>query len=136
MLLLNLFSCAVIGTPPSFAEQPSDTVVLVSALQEFNGSLVNLVLRCGVDGDPTPSVTWFRGSTDITAQGITPGDGSIGLNVTEGEEGGASRTGTLYHCRATNTIGLNNVTVTIRSRNASVSHACTLLLVISIYSYL
>ncbi len=100
--------------------------MLVSALQEFNGSMVNLVLRCGVTGNPTPSVTWFRGSVDITAQGIIPGDGSIGLNVTEGEEGGASKTGTLYHCRATNTIGLNSVTVTIRSRNASVSYACKL----------
>ncbi len=103
--------------------------MLVSALQEFNGFMVNLVLRCGVTGNPTPSVTWFRGSTDrestdITALGIISGDGSIGLNVTEG--GGASKTGTLYHCRATNTIGLNNVTVTIRSRNASVSYACKL----------
>ncbi len=85
---------------------------------------MHLILHCGVTGDPAPRVSWFRGNINITRYVNILNNGSIGLNVTEGEEGGAARTGTLYHCRATNTIGaIKKTTVTIRSRDANVSYA-------------
>ena len=116
-----------IGIPPSFTNQPADAVVHETILHKFSNSKVNLILQCGAEGDPSPSITWFRGNKEITSEGIVLQNGSIGLNVTEGGNGGAARTGTLYHCRATNNIGvINAITFTIRSRNANVSYACEL----------
>ena len=100
-----------------------DVVVHNSVTYDVNGTTVNLVLCCYVTGSPTPSVFWFRGDTDITDQGILLSNGTIGLNVTEGADG-ATRSGVAYHCTATNIIGPENATATIRSRDAIVSYAC------------
>ena len=124
--LFILFCCSffvVVGTPPSFVEQPSDTVVHETVSYDINGVPMNLVLHCLVTGSPTPSVSWFRGNANITDQGLLLSNGTIGLNITEGPNG-ASRDGVAYHCTATNIIGPENATATIRSRDANVSYAC------------
>ena len=104
-------------------EQPSDTVVHETVSYDINGVPMNLVLHCLVTGSPTPSVSWFRGDTTITDQGLLLSNGTIGLNTTEGTSG-ATRDGVAYHCTATNIIGPENATATIRSRDANVSYAC------------
>ena len=117
------FFFLVVGTPPSFVEQPSDTVVHETVSYDINDTPMNLVLHCLVTGSPTPSVSWFRGDTNITDQGLLLSNGTIGLNITEGTNG-ATKDGVAYHCTATNIIGPENATATIRSRDANVSLSC------------
>ena len=104
-------------------EQPSDTVVHESVSYDINDTPMNLVLHCLVTGSPTPSVSWFRGDTNITDQGLLLSNGTIGLNITEGTNG-ATKDGVAYHCTATNIVGPENATATIRSRDANVSYSC------------
>ncbi len=65
--------------------------------------MANLVLPCGVTGDPTPTVTWYRGDTVLPSQSVTS-DGFLVMNVTEGVD--ASRSGVLYHCEALEAMAL------------------------------
>ena len=106
-------------------EQPSDTVVHEAVSYDINNTTVNLVLHCQVTGSPTPRVSWFRGDTDITEQGILLSNGTIGMNVTEGSNG-ATRGGVAYHCTASFFISHENATIAlnISSRDANVSYAC------------
>ena len=89
--------------------------------------MANLVLICRVSGDPTPTITWYRENVALTGEGIQTSNGTLTLNLMEND--GASRVGVLYHCRATNTLGPEDATITatIRSRNARVAYACELL---------
>ena len=122
---MALSDFAVVGTPPSFMAngEPQDTIVHTNFLQNFEDTLVTLILNCQVTGDPTPVITWYQGDVDVTARGVPTSSGSLGLNVTDGS--GASRAGIPYHCQATNTLGSEDAfNATIRSRDANVSYAC------------
>ena len=120
---MSLFTL-VVGTPPSFVEQPSDTVVHETVSYDINNTTVNLVLHCLVTGSPTPSVSWFRGNANITNQGVLLSNGTIGLNITE-VPNSASRDGVAYHCTASNIIGPESATTAIiLSGDANVSSAC------------
>ncbi len=102
----NLSLPLVVGVPPSFTQngEPQDIVVSTEIFNSAGEVMANLVLPCGVTGDPTPTVTWYRGDTVLPSQFVTS-DGSLVMNVTEGVD--ASRSGVLYHCEASNVFGGN-----------------------------
>ncbi len=85
--------------------------------------MANLVLPCGVTGDPTPTVSWHRGNTVLPAESVTS-DGSLAMNVTEDVD--ASRSGVLYHCEASNVLGGNGSgsPAVLRSRDVNVTYTC------------
>ncbi len=86
--------------------------------------MANLILPCGVTGDPTPTVTWYRGDTVLPSQSVTS-DGSLVMNVTEGVD--ASRDGVLYHCEASNVFGSNGSPAVLRSRDVNVTYTCEII---------
>ena len=107
--------------------EPQDTVVSPDIFQNApNGQRVNLVLPCSVSGSPTPTIAWFRESTQIEDEMVTD-DGTLVLNVREGVE--TSRNGIRYYCLATNTIGPSEQSfmAVLRSRDVTVSTACELI---------
>ena len=105
--------CTVTGTPPSFTQELQDMVVFAL---DAAGNNAALSLQCTATGDPSPSITWFRGGQPL-GNGVVMADGSLLIeNITEGMD--ATRGGVSYHCTANNSFG------TIRSRAANVSYAC------------
>ena len=80
----------------------------------------NLVLRCDATGDPPPRIAWFMDGGQVPVEFVTS-DGRLVRNVTDGD--GASRTGTIYYCTATNTIGDSFSAIT-RSRDIVVTYTC------------
>ncbi len=113
----------VIGTPPTFSDiKPQD--MIVSSLvftTTMDGVKANLILPCGVTGDPTPIVTWYRGDTVLPSQSTTS-DGSLVMNVSEGVD--ASQDGVLYHCEASSVLGGNGSPTVLRSRDVNVTYTC------------
>eukprot|EP00731_Ephydatia_muelleri_P021756 Em0014g347a len=93
--------------PPHFIQEPQDTVV-------YNTSLV---LKCAAQGDPSPTITWYRGDPPALVSDGHVVNGSLVIpSVVEGVD--ASRGGIPYHCRASSAqFG------TIRSRTATVYYA-------------
>ena len=75
-----------------------------------------LTIDCVTEGDPTPTVTWFRSGVEVNSSLVLESGTLFIANISEGEF--ASRNGTPYYCTATNTLG------TIRSRTAKVIYAC------------
>ena len=98
------------GHPPHFTQEPQDTIV-------YNTSLV---LKCSAQGDPSPTITWYRGEPPALVSDGHMVNGSLVItSVVEGVD--ASRGGIRYHCRASSAqFGA------IRSRTANVYHACEL----------
>ena len=86
---LIFVSHPVTGTPPTFAPLPSPVYTTVGS---------RLLLNCSASGTPSPTVTWYRGTTQLSSNGIL--DIS---NVTDNLD--SSSGGVLYQCRATNTFG-------------------------------
>ena len=114
------------GEPPSFTTEPQQQVVVSSTVsQTVQGLTGNLVLHCSASGDPTPTISWFMEGAPIDSSFVTT-DNTLVLPVTQGVE--ATRTGVLYHCVASNTIGRpgSEYMATIRSRDANVTHTCKL----------
>ena len=110
---ISLVSPPVTRDPPSFTQEPVDTFVF-----EFDasGRRTTLTIDCVTEGDPTPTVTWFRSGVEVNSSLVLE-SGTLSIaNITEGES--ASREGTPYYCTATNTLG------TIRSRIVKVFYAC------------
>ena len=99
-----------IGQPLHFTLEPQDIVVYKN----------NLLLNCSANGDPPPTITWYRGDPPALVPDVHVVNGSLVIpTVVEGVD--ASRGGIPYHCRATTAqFG------TIRSRTANVSYACEL----------
>eukprot|EP00731_Ephydatia_muelleri_P021763 Em0014g354a len=95
------------GQPLHFIQEPQDTVV-------YNTSLV---LRCAAQGDPSPTIAWYRGDPPALVSDGHVVNGSLVIpSVVEGVD--ASRGGIPYHCRASSAqFG------TIRSRTATVYYA-------------
>ena len=95
---------------PKFTQEPQDTVVYRNIL----------VLNCTTQGDPSPTITWYRGDPPALVPDVLVVNGSLVIpTVVEGVD--ASRGGIPYHCRATTAqFG------TIRSRTANVYYACEL----------
>ena len=95
------------GQPPHFIQEPQDTVV-------HNTSQV---LKCAAQGDPSPTITWYRGDPPALVSDGHVVNGSLVIpSVVE-----ASRGGIPYHCRASSAqFGI------IRSRTATVYYACEL----------
>ena len=104
------------GQPPHFIQEPQDTVI-------YNTSLV---LRCAAQGDPSPTITWYRGDPPALVSDGHVFNGSLVIpSVVEGVD--ASRGGIPYHCRASSAqFG------TIRSRTATVYYACELSLHVTV----
>ena len=100
----------VASQPPHILQEPQDTLVYKS----------NLVLNCTTHGDPSPTITWYRGDPPALVPDVHVLNGSLVIpTVVEGVD--ASRGGIPYHCRATTAqFG------TIRSRTANVYYACEL----------
>ncbi len=123
VILVFPYLIIVIGNPPIFMENsiPQDTVVSSLVFRTMAGVKANLILPCGVTGDPTPTVTWYRGDTMLPAESVTS-DGSLAMNVTEGVD--ASRDGVLYHCEASNVFGGNGSPAVVRSRDVNVTYTC------------
>ena len=105
-----LSTACVISQPPNLTQEPQDTVVYKN----------NLVLNCTAKGDPSPTITWYRGEPPALVPDVHVVNGSLVIpTVVEGVD--ASRGGIPYHCRATTAqFG------TIRSRTANVYYACEL----------
>ena len=97
------------GEPPMFTSTLEDRVV---ADTDVNGNPASFQLQCQVTGNPTPTITWFRGGNVIqgaTGATLTVNPIVVGTAVTiEGVE---------YYCEANNSFGR------IRSRRASVQLA-------------
>ena len=100
----------VASQPPHIIQEPQDTLVYKS----------NLVLNCTTQGDPSPTITWYRGDPPALVPDVHVVNGSLVIpTVVDGVD--ASRGGIPYHCRATTAqFG------TIRSRTANVYYACEL----------
>ena len=109
-VLLQLNVIDANGQPPHFTKEPQDTMIYKN----------NLVLNCTVQGDPSPTITWYRGEPPVLVPDVHMVNGSLVIStVVEGVD--ASRGGIPYHCRATTAqFG------TIRSRTANVYYACEL----------
>ena len=117
----------VTSQPPHFIQEPQDMVVYKD----------NLVLNCTAQGNPSPTITWYRGDPPALVPDVHVVIGSLVIpTVVEGVD--ASRGGIPYHCRATSAqFG------TIRSRTANVYYACELhnyrmvhfLLILSVFSF-
>ena len=101
--------------------EPQDTAVSSLALNIVADVYANLILPCGVTGDPTPTITWYRGATILTDEFVTS-DGSLVMNVTEGVD--ASQSGVLYHCEASNVFGGGSTPAILRSRDVNVTYTC------------
>ncbi|KAL5475200.1 hypothetical protein EMCRGX_G027271 [Ephydatia muelleri] len=103
----NVVAYASSGQPPNFIQEPQDTVV-------YNTSLV---LKCAAQGDPSPTITWYRGDPPALVSDGHVVNGSLVIpSVVEGVD--ASRGGIPYHCRASSAqFG------TIRSKTATVYYA-------------
>ncbi|KAL5475197.1 hypothetical protein EMCRGX_G027266 [Ephydatia muelleri] len=95
------------GQPPHFIQEPQDTVLHNTPL----------VLKCAAQGDPSPTITWYRGDPPALVSDGHVVNGSLVIpSVVEGVD--ASRGGIPYHCRASSVqFG------TIRSRTATVYYA-------------
>ena len=78
------------------------------------------MLKCAAQGDPSPTITWYRGDPPALVSDGHVVNGSLVIpSVVEGVD--ASRGGIPYHCRASSAqFG------TIRSRPATVYYACEL----------
>ncbi|KAL5494154.1 hypothetical protein EMCRGX_G015432 [Ephydatia muelleri] len=111
-LVLSVLICAVqastsFGLPPYFTNEPHDTIIYRN----------NLVLNCAAQGDPSPSITWYRGDPPaLVSDGHVINGSLVIANVVEGVD--ASRGGIPYHCTATSS-GFG----TIRSKTAVVYYA-------------
>ena len=99
-----------IGEPLHFTLEPQDIAVYK----------YNLLLNCSAKGDPSPTITWYKGDPPALVPDVHVVNGSLVIpTVVEGVD--ASRGGIPYHCRATTAqFG------TIRSRTANVYYACEL----------
>ena len=104
---------------PSFNSEQEDVVVFAT---NADGSNSDLSLQCDVTGDPTPTVTWYRGDDVVDAGFMLSNGNFLFQNITEGEH--ASTAGVIYHCEATNIIGEPGFNATIRSRDITVYYAC------------
>ena len=111
--VLHCLACT--GDPPMFADTLEDQVVPDT---EANGDPASFSLQCQVTGNPTPTITWFRGGIKIdgeTADMLTVSPIVVGTDATVA--------GVEYYCEANNTFGR------IRSRRALVqlaSECCAL----------
>lgn len=105
-------SLSVSGRPPLFVVAPQTT---------FTSPTSRLRLNCTADGDPAPTITWYRGSP---LQPLTAFNGSVVngtliiTNVTDGVD--SSSAGVQYQCRASNSFG------TILSKTINVFTSCKL----------
>ena len=133
MLLYNCIPCSMILYPPPpppagiNAVFPPQFLVIQEDVVVFetnaDGSNADLVLQCEVTGNPTPTVTWYRGEEQLNSTLYTNTNGALFIpDITEGEF--ASREGVVYHCEATNTLGAIGYSATIRSRDITVYYAC------------
>lgn len=105
---LTTIASTSFGLPPFFTNEPRDTIIY----------RINLVLSCAAQGDPSPTITWYRGNPpSIVSDGYVVNGSLVIPNVVEGVD--ASRGGIPYHCRATSS-GFG----TIRSKTAFVYYAC------------
>ena len=96
------------GQPLYFTTEPDDILLYQTSL----------VLNCSVQGDPSPTITWYRGDPPALVPDGYVLNGSLVIpTVVEGVD--ASRGGIPYHCRAT-----SDQFGTIRSRTATVYYAC------------
>ena len=102
---------AVIGTPPSFNQEPQDTMV-------FQRNRASLTLNCNASGDPPPTIVWYRQGAHLSDKLVLANGSLLIRDIREGMD--ATRGGLSYHCTANNTFG------TIRSRAANVAYACEL----------
>ena len=103
----------VTGQPPQFTQEPQDTFVFET---DASGQPTTLTIDCSTDGEPAPTVTWFRSGVEVNSSLVLE-SGTLSIpDITEGES--ASRDGIPYYCTATNTLG------TIRSKTVQVFYAC------------
>ena len=104
------------GDPPMFTASLEDQVV---PEMEANGDPASFSLQCQVTGDPTPTITWFRGGNKIDGETAT----TLTVDpIVAGTD--ATIAGVEYYCEANNSFGR------IRSRRALVqlaSECCVLL---------
>ncbi|XP_064396758.1 hemicentin-1-like isoform X3 [Halichondria panicea] len=107
-----------VGVAPSFNSEQEDVVVFAT---NEDGSNSDLSLQCDVTGNPTPTVTWYRGDDVVDADFMLSNGNFLFQNITEGEY--ASTAGVIYHCEATNIIGEPGFNATIRSRDITVHYA-------------
>ncbi|XP_064396883.1 hemicentin-1-like [Halichondria panicea] len=125
LILLCIYSTNIVfsahtevGVAPSFNSEQEDVVVFAT---NADGSNSDLSLQCDVTGDPTPTVTWYRGDDVVDAGFMLSNGNFLFQNITEGEH--ASTAGVIYHCEATNIIGEPGFNATIRSRDITVYYA-------------
>ncbi len=104
---------------PSFNSEQEDVVVFAT---NADGSNSDLSLQCDVTGNPTPTVTWYRGDDVVDADFMLSNGTFLVQNITDGKH--ASMAGVIYRCEATNTIGEPGFIATIRSRDITVYYAC------------
>ena len=105
--VLHCLACT--GDPPMFTATLEDQVV---PELEANDAPASFSLQCQVTGDPTPTITWFRGGIKID------GETAATLTVSPIVAGtDATIAGVEYYCEANNSFGR------IRSRRALVQLA-------------
>ena len=85
----------------------------VVAIRDAANNPASFSLECQVTGNPTPTITWFRGGTVI--DGATGTTLTVGPNIVEGTD--VTIAGVEYYCEANNSFGR------IRSRRALVQLA-------------
>jgi hypothetical protein len=118
--LCNYVWYPVVGEPPAITS-PQQPDVAVSSEVFIDDTSANLVLSCASTGDPQPTIAWFMEGSAVPPEFVMS-DGRLVRNVTEGD--GATREGVAYYCTATNVIGPDNLTATVRGRGIIVTYTC------------
>lgn len=114
-------TCIVQGQPPAFISEIDAIIIDSNIFHVYDNVMSSLVLPCNVSGTPTPTISWFRQGSRISRIFIQ-NDGTLTFNASLGLD--VTYSGVMYHCLATNSIGDNGYTATLRSRDINVSHTC------------
>ena len=109
----NWHSSIVVGVPPVITYRQEDVVVRDNTL---------LDLRCDATGVPAPTIAWFIDEGPASAEFVTT-DGRFVRTIRDSGSG-ASQAGSIYYCTATNSIGPDSLTATVRSRDIMVTYTC------------
>jgi hypothetical protein len=121
MLCLASINSLVVGEPPVIASPQQPDVAVSAEVFMIDDPSANLVLSCTATGDPQPTIAWFMAGSAVAPEFVMS-DGRLVRNVIEGD--GATREGVAYYCTATNVIGPDNLTATVRGRDIIVTYTC------------
>lgn len=129
------------GASPKIITQPESVYIIRDPMPN-----ATLAFTCVVTGDPVPSVEWFKAGTKVEADEmgvvvISESDTAEGLmsnlSITytvDNVDTYASRDGTLYHCAASNGLGIvHSYTVKASIACKLTTDSCMLLTIMTMY---